>query len=101
LLLGASDDKLKWLGFGSSGGMAEATWRSRFNSRKPPPAICALTPLVLRKPDGSVFILSQVDDFDVEVELLKNRPDFMAFLRGLSQEQATISLHDLRKELDL
>ena len=22
-------------------------------------------PLVLRKPDGSVFILSQVDDFDV------------------------------------
>jgi hypothetical protein len=58
-------------------------------------------PLVLRKPDGSVFILSQVDDFDVEVELLKNRPDFMAFLRGLSQEQATISLQDLRKELDL
>jgi hypothetical protein len=58
-------------------------------------------PLVLRKPDGSVFILSQVDDFDVEVELLKNRPDFLAFLRGLSQEQATISLQDLRKELDL
>lgn len=58
-------------------------------------------PLVLRKPDGSVFILSQVDDFDVEVELLKNRPDFMVFLRGLSQEQAMISLQDLRKELDL
>ena len=49
-------------------------------------------PLVLRKPDGSVFILSQVDDFDVEVELLKNRSGFMAFLRGLSQEEATISL---------
>jgi len=58
-------------------------------------------PLALRKLDGSVFILSQVDDFDVEVELLKNRPDFMAFLRELSQEQATISLQDLRKELDL
>jgi hypothetical protein len=27
-----------------------------------------------------------VDDFDVEVELLKNHPDFMAFLRQLSQE---------------
>jgi hypothetical protein len=49
----------------------------------------------------SVFILSQVDDFDVEVELLKNRPAFLAFLRGLSQEQATISLQDLRMELDL
>ena len=28
--------------------------------------------VVLRKPDGSVFALSHVDDFDVEAELLKN-----------------------------
>jgi hypothetical protein len=56
---------------------------------------------VLRKPDGSVFALSPVDDFDVEVELLKNNPEFMAFLQQLSQAEATISLQDLRKELDL
>ena len=30
--------------------------------------------VVLRKPDGSVFALSPVDDFDVEVELLKITP---------------------------
>ena len=35
--------------------------------------------VVLRKPDGSVFALSQVDDFDVEAQLLKDNPDFMAF----------------------
>jgi hypothetical protein len=58
-------------------------------------------PLVLRKPNGSMFILSQVDDFDVEVELLKNNPDFVAFLRTLSQEEKTISIEDLRKELEL
>ena len=57
--------------------------------------------VVLRGPDGSVFALSQVDDFDVEVELLKNNPEFMAFLRQLSQEEATITLQDLRKELAL
>ena len=57
--------------------------------------------VVLRRPDGSVFALSQVDDFDVEVELLKNTPEFMAFLRRSSQEQATISLQDLREELAL
>ena len=57
--------------------------------------------VVLRKPDGSVFALSHVDDFDVEVELLKNNPEFMAFLQQLSQEEATISLQDLRKELGL
>ena len=57
--------------------------------------------VVLRRPDGSVFALSHVDDFDVEVELLKNNPEFMAFLQQLSQEEATISLQDLRKELGL
>jgi len=57
--------------------------------------------VVLRQPDGSVFAVSQVDDFDLEVELLKNNPEFMAFMKQLSQEKPTISLQDLRKELDL
>ena len=57
--------------------------------------------VVLRRPDGSVFALSQVDDFDVEVELLKNNPEFMMFLKHLSQENPAISLTDLRKELGL
>jgi hypothetical protein len=57
--------------------------------------------VVLRGPDGSVFALSQVDDFEVEVELLKNNPEFMAFLQQLSEEKATVSLQDFRKELDL
>ena len=57
--------------------------------------------IVLRKPDGSVFAMSHVDDFDVEVKLLRNNPEFMAFLKKLSQEEATISLQDLRKELGL
>jgi hypothetical protein len=57
--------------------------------------------VVLRSPDGSVFAVSQVDDFDVEVELLKQNPDFMTLLRQFSQEEATISLQDLRNELGL
>ena len=38
--------------------------------------------VVLRGADGSVFALSEVDDFDVEVELLKNNAEFMSFLRS-------------------
>jgi hypothetical protein len=57
--------------------------------------------VVLREPDGAVFALTRVDDFDVEVELLKSNPEFMAFLRQRFQEEATISLEDLRKELAL
>ena len=57
--------------------------------------------VVLRRSDGSMFELSQVDNFDVEVQLLKNNPDFMALLAQLSQEKASISLASLRKELAL
>lgn len=57
--------------------------------------------VVLREPDGAVYAVSQVDDFDVEVEQLRNQPDFMAFLRELSRDKAVISLQDLRKELSV
>ena len=57
--------------------------------------------IVLRRPDGSVFALSQVDDFAVETELLKNQPDFMDLLRQFSEKRPAISLQDLRKELSL
>ena len=55
--------------------------------------------VVLRKPDGSAFAVAQLDDFEVEVELLRNNPDFLSFLRQLSREEASIPLEDLRKEL--
>jgi hypothetical protein len=57
--------------------------------------------VVLRQPDGSAFALAQLDDFEVQVELLRNNPDFLSFLRQLSREEASISLEDLRRELAL
>lgn len=57
--------------------------------------------VVLRRADGSVFAVSPVDDFAVEVELLKNNPEFLAYLRERSKEKAVMSLEDLRQELAL
>lgn len=57
--------------------------------------------VVLRKPDGSAFALAALDDFEVEVQLLRNNPDFLSFLRQLSREEASISLEELRQELAL
>ena len=57
--------------------------------------------IVLRKPDGDMFALVPVDDFDVKVELLKKNAEFMLFLKELSQEKTTISLKSLRAELGL
>ena len=55
--------------------------------------------IVLRKANGAVFALAQVDEFELEIEALRNNPEFMAFLKQISQEKATISLQDLRAEL--
>ncbi len=57
--------------------------------------------ILLRDANGDVFALSQVDDFDLEVELLRRNQDFMAFLRELSEEPTAISLQELRRELEL
>jgi hypothetical protein len=50
-------------------------------------------------PDPAVRGPSHGDDLEIEVELLKNNPEFMALMKQLSQEKAAISLQDLRKEL--
>ena len=57
--------------------------------------------VVLKKENGAVFAVTQVDDFDVEVELLKNNPEFMAWMADLSKEQPAISASQLREELGL
>jgi hypothetical protein len=55
--------------------------------------------VVLRRDDGATFALAQIDDFELEVEQLKHNVDFMAYLRQLSEEKASISLEELREEL--
>ncbi len=57
--------------------------------------------VVLRQSGSQTFVVTQVDEFDVEVELLKRNEEFMALLKQLGQEPASISLGDLRKELGL
>ncbi len=55
--------------------------------------------VVLRQQDGSVFALAQVDDLDVEAEQLRGNAEFMSLVGRFSEEEATISIEDLRKGL--
>jgi hypothetical protein len=57
--------------------------------------------VVLRPSNGSAFAVSQLGDFEVEVELLKNNPDFLSILRQHSCEDTAISLQNLRSQLAL
>lgn len=55
----------------------------------------------MRQSNGSLFALAPVEDFEVEVEMLKTNAEFMVFLKQLSAEEASISLQALREELAL
>ena len=57
--------------------------------------------IIIKTPQGREFILAELDDFDLEVEQLKNSEEFMAFLDQRSKERGTTSIEELRKELGL
>lgn len=57
--------------------------------------------VLLRNSLGKMFVVSAIDEFDVEVEILKKNEEFMAFLRDLSQEKSSTSLKELREDLGL
>jgi hypothetical protein len=57
--------------------------------------------LILKKPDGTEFVLSAVDDFVAEVEALRQNQEFMEFLAQRSRSTKRLSLEDARKRLGI
>lgn len=57
-------------------------------------------PVLLLTTDGQEFILSQADQFDEEVEILRNSQRFQAFLDERMACQTRIPLEELEREVD-
>ncbi|HAG85255.1 MAG TPA: hypothetical protein DCL61_29940 [Cyanobacteria bacterium UBA12227] len=57
--------------------------------------------LILIKPDGTEFVLSAVDDFVAEVEVLRQNQEFMEFLAQRSRSTKRLSLLEARKRLGI
>ncbi|GAB4347863.1 MAG: hypothetical protein OHK0047_41970 [Leptolyngbyaceae cyanobacterium] len=57
--------------------------------------------LIIRKPDGTEFVLSAVDDFPAEVEALSQNQEFMDFLAQRSRSTKRVSLEEARKRLGI
>jgi hypothetical protein len=57
--------------------------------------------LILRKPDGTEYVLSPVDDFAAEVESLSQNQEFMEFLAQRSRSTKRVSLLEARKRLGI
>jgi hypothetical protein len=57
--------------------------------------------IILQKANNERFVLTLVDEFALEVELLRNNDEFMAYLDELSEQEATIPLEDVEEKLGL
>ncbi|OQX28131.1 MAG: hypothetical protein BWK80_01610 [Desulfobacteraceae bacterium IS3] len=61
--------------------------------------IAADETIILHQSGKRGFVVSPIDDFALEVELLQNNKEFMAYLDEISKEKASITLEDVEKRL--
>ena len=55
--------------------------------------------LLVKTEKGDSFVISQADEFVTEVELLRRNHAFLSMLDKLKEENATIPLDEVEKEL--
>ena len=57
--------------------------------------------VVLRAADGKEFLLAEMDDFSLEVALVREQPELMAFLQERSRSSRRYSIQEVRTRLGL
>lgn len=57
--------------------------------------------IILRTEDGLAFILAEIDDFDLEIELTRQNSELMEFLEERARSTKTVSAAEARKRLGL
>ncbi|MBW1717191.1 MAG: hypothetical protein JRJ77_15445 [Deltaproteobacteria bacterium] len=55
--------------------------------------------LLVKSQDGDTFIISTADEFDSEVELLRQNHSFLAMLDEFKKEENTISFEEVERNL--
>ena len=57
--------------------------------------------LIVKTPEGREFLVAEVDDFDREIQLIRENQKLLAFLDERSQETTTYTLAQVRQHLEL
>ena len=57
--------------------------------------------LILKTSEGREFVLAEVDDFDTEIDLVRQNEELMTLLAERSREKKTYILQQVRKQLGL
>lgn len=56
--------------------------------------------VLLLTPDGKEFVISEADDFEKEVEMLRSSQAFQSFLDERSASARTIPLEEIEQEIE-
>ena len=57
--------------------------------------------VILRSPEGTEFILAELDDFNREIELTRENKNLMNLLEGRAKHKATVSLGEAKRILGI
>ena len=57
--------------------------------------------MVLQTADGTQFIVSAVDDLDLEIARTRQNEKLMAYLEDCARQPATVPLEEIERELGL
>jgi hypothetical protein len=57
--------------------------------------------VIIQLADGRQFILSAIDDFDIEIAQTRRNRKLMAFLEGRAKQTETIPLSEVKRRLGL
>lgn len=57
--------------------------------------------IIVKTQDGREFIVAEVDDFEEEIELVRQNNELMEFLKQRSKKDNTYSLDEVRQQLNL
>ncbi|OQX19878.1 MAG: hypothetical protein BWK80_36300 [Desulfobacteraceae bacterium IS3] len=57
--------------------------------------------IILRTPEGRMFVFAEIDDFDREIQLTRENNELMQFLDERSEETKTRTLASVRERLGL
>jgi len=57
--------------------------------------------IILKTPNGREFVLAEVDDFDREIELIRQNRELMNFLEERSKETKVFTINQVKQQLNL
>ncbi len=57
--------------------------------------------IILKTIDGKEFVVAETDDFNKEIELVRQNADLMQLLDERSKEKETYSLNQIKQQLNL